>query len=81
MTPQELEDTIGKDLAKKLIDGAEASKDKPWPKGRKENPAFFTLRGLDLKVGGEGMKAFYDKIVPNVAKDVLKKLGGGNGER
>lgn len=35
------------------------------------------LRGLDLKVGGEGMKAFYDKIVPTVAKDVLKKLGGG----
>lgn len=34
------------------------------------------LRGLDLKVGGEGMKAFYDKIVPNVARDVLKKLGG-----
>lgn len=33
--------------------------------------------GLDLKVGGEGMKAFYDKIVPTVAKDVLKKLGGG----
>jgi hypothetical protein len=35
------------------------------------------LRGLDLKVGGEGMKAFYDKIVPAVAKDVLRKLGGG----
>ena len=35
------------------------------------------LRGLDLRMGGEGMKAFYDKIVPAVAKDVLKKLGGG----
>ena len=34
------------------------------------------LRGLDLKVGGEGMKAFYDQIVPNVVRDVLKKLGG-----
>jgi len=78
MTPQELEDTIGKDLAKKLIDGAEASKNKPWPKGAKVNPAFFTLRGLDLKVGGEGMKAFYDKIVPSVAKDVMKKVGGGS---
>lgn len=33
--------------------------------------------GLDLKVGGEGMRQFYDKIVPNVANDVLKKLGGG----
>lgn len=33
--------------------------------------------GLDLKVGGEGMKSFYDKIVPKVANDVLKKIGGG----
>jgi hypothetical protein len=29
------------------------------------------LRGLDLKVGGEGMKGFYDKIVP----DYLNKFG------
>ena len=35
-----------------------------------------TLRGLDLKVGGEGMRAFYDKIVPSVLKDVLRKVGG-----
>lgn len=33
-----------------------------------------------LKVGGEGMRAFYDKIVPNVANDVLRKLGGGRVE-
>jgi hypothetical protein len=36
-----------------------------------------TFEGEGLKVGGEGMKAFYDRIVPNVANDVLKKLGGG----
>jgi hypothetical protein len=30
-----------------------------------------------LDIGGEGMIAFYDKIVPNVVNDVLKKLGGG----
>ncbi|HWQ39162.1 MAG TPA: strawberry notch C-terminal domain-containing protein, partial [Burkholderiales bacterium] len=35
------------------------------------------LEGLDLKMGGHGMRAFYDRIVPNVANDVLKKLGGG----
>lgn len=35
------------------------------------------LSGDGLNIGGEGMKAFYDKIVPTVAKDVLKKLGGG----
>jgi hypothetical protein len=36
-----------------------------------------SLRGLDLNIGGEGMKAFYDKIVPNNLKDVLRKVGGG----
>ena len=36
-----------------------------------------SFTGVDLKVGGEGMKAFYDNIVPKVARDVLKKLGGG----
>ena len=35
------------------------------------------LSGLNLEVGGEGMKAFYDELVPQIANDVLKKLGGG----
>lgn len=35
-----------------------------------------SLAGDGLNVGGEGMKTFYDKIVPNVAKDVVRKMGG-----
>jgi hypothetical protein len=35
------------------------------------------LRGIDLNIGGEGMKAFYDRILPNVANGLLKKFGGG----
>lgn len=35
------------------------------------------LTGDDLVIGGEGMRAFYDRIVPQVANDVLKKIGGG----
>lgn len=34
------------------------------------------LHGEGLRIGGEGMKTFYDRILPNVAKDVVKKLGG-----
>ena len=34
------------------------------------------MRGNGLKVGGTGMVAFYDKIVPAALKDVLKKVGG-----
>lgn len=57
----DIEETLGKDIARRIVDG----------------PSKGTLRGVDLKVGGEGMTSFYDRIVPNVAKDVLKKLGGG----
>ena len=39
-----------------------------------------TLTGEGLKVGGEGMRAFYDKIVPSAMNSLLKKLGGGKME-
>ncbi len=65
--PSKLPDVVGKDLAEKIQRDL-----KDAPDGTVKQYA-----GLDLKVGGEGMRAFYDKIVPNVANDVLKKLGGG----
>jgi diguanylate cyclase (GGDEF)-like protein len=60
----ELADLVGKDLASKIVEAA-------------QNEVEGSFAGLDLKVGGDGMKTFYDKIVPQVANDVLKKLGGG----
>ena len=35
-----------------------------------------TFKGNDLKVGGEGMNDFYDKIVPAAINKLLKKYGG-----
>jgi len=58
----ELEGLVGKDLATKIV---------------AQKSVVEQYSGLDLKVGGEGMVAFYDKIVPQVARDVLKKIGGG----
>lgn len=57
-----LPEIIGKDLADKVA----------AQKGSKS----VTYSGIDLKVGGEGMRTFYNSIVPKVAKDVLKKVGG-----
>ena len=34
------------------------------------------LSGDGLKIGGTGMKTFYDRIVPQVVSDQLKKVGG-----
>lgn len=68
MGPEQLEDHIGKEVAKKLLEAKPTMRD--GMEVRK-------LEGLDLQVGGEGMKTFYDKIVPQTINDVLKKLGGG----
>ncbi len=32
-------------------------------------------RGLDLKVGGEGMRGFYDEILPAAVNKIVKKFG------
>lgn len=72
----ELADHVGKDAAEKLL--RQPVRDiLVGPRRNGVHGMGRELSGLDLKVGGEGMKAFYDKIVPNVANDVLKKLGGG----
>jgi hypothetical protein len=39
-----------------------------------------TLRGLDLKIGGEGMKKYYDEIYPNFLNKYGKKYGAQVGE-
>ena len=34
------------------------------------------LSGTDLKIGGEGMKGFYDKMLPNEVGKYVKQWGG-----
>lgn len=63
VTESELPDFVGKDLAGKIV-----SDNIPEFKSK-------TYSGLDLKVGGEGMKAFYDNIVPKAAKKLGKPFG------
>ena len=63
---EDLPDLIGKEVAQRLID-----------KEPHANSGNRILKGLDLKVGGEGMIAFYDKIIPAATNKLLAKLGGG----
>jgi hypothetical protein len=64
--PEELDDVVGKDLAQKIVNGE--GKKYRGHEGR-------TLEGVDLKVGGEGMKGFYDKIIPDFLNKFGKKYG------
>jgi ribosomal protein L19E len=42
--------------------------------------AWNTFNGVDLKVGGEGMKGFYDQILPTWTNKYVKKWGAKVGE-
>lgn len=39
-------------------------------------PAEWEISAEGLEVGAKGMREYYDRILPNVANDILKKLGG-----
>lgn len=54
-----LDEVVGKDVAKQLMETTEAK----------------SLTGLDLDVGGEGMKGFYDKMLPKKLEKLGKKYG------
>ena len=67
--PEEIENYVGKDAAKRLLESEPAAVSSAGIGVRRRK-----LEGLDLKIGGEGMIAFYDNIVPKVARKAIKKL-------
>ena len=62
----ELPNLIGKDAAKSLVKKAEAPK---------VSGSARVLAGQDLSVGGEGMKEFYDRKLPNTLNKLVKQDG------
>jgi hypothetical protein len=80
-SPDELEDYIGKEAAKKLMEKEPEDLYVTEYNGQyiaHGNPNVFKgreLSGIDLDVGGEGMKGFYDKILPDFINKYGKKYG------
>lgn len=75
--PEDLPEHIGKELTQKLL----ATEPTSQMHKTSESSAFaepkpmHMLTGQDIKVGGEGMKGFYDKKVPNILNSIGKKYG------
>lgn len=73
LTEKELEDTVGKEVASRIVSGVGQFANDPLfdsgklTRGRLEN--------LDLKVGGEGMMGFYDKMLPDYLNNYGKAYG------
>jgi hypothetical protein len=64
-TEKEIADTFGREIAEKITSG----------QGQVNlNTGYNVLSGQNLEVGGEGMKGYYDKIVPTQLSKLLKKL-------
>lgn len=62
LKPNQIEEYVGKEAARKIIERAKVGEEQK-------------LVGLDLKVGGEGMKRFYDEKIPSFLRKFGKKFG------
>jgi hypothetical protein len=70
MELSEVEATFGKELAQKM------QENKGKKRETEDGDEYHSLSGLDLKVGGEGMKGFYDQILPKEVGKYVAKMGG-----
>jgi hypothetical protein len=72
LTESELEDTIGKEMAKKIVNGVGESFEEGSTAAKE---GYKKISGIDLEVGGEGMKGFYDQMVPKYLNKLGSKFG------
>jgi len=73
LTENQLEDLLGKEVASRIVLGVgQFKKDPLFDSGKLTRGR---LANVNLQVGGEGMKGFYDKIVPNFLNQFGKKYG------
>jgi len=77
LSREKVVDLVGKEVAEKIFRGEGI----PRPKVAKSERQHTSLQGDDLKVGGEGMKAFYDRELVSIANKISKKIGGGKVRR
>lgn len=71
-TEKQLEELIGKELTNKIVND-EGEIKYPKETDSKYEREIYSLSGLALEIGGEGMKGFYDKIIPEYLNKYLKK--------
>ena len=69
--PEEVPDYIGKEASEKLLNNPTKTR----KSDTRTYPETNVLEGVDLEVGGEGMGAFYDKILVDRAKKLGKQYG------
>lgn len=76
VTPERLQELLGKDTAKKVSEGFGES----LAQERPMRPDWKRIESSDLSVGGEGMKGFYDKILLDYLNKYGEKYGAKVGQ-
>jgi hypothetical protein len=71
VTPERLQELIGKDTAKKVSEGFGES----LAQERPMRPDWKRIESSDLSIGGEGMKGFYDQMLPAYLNKYGEKHG------
>jgi hypothetical protein len=71
VTPERLQELIGKDTAQKMSEGFGES----LAQERPLRPEWKRIQSSDLSIGGEGMKGFYDKMLPDYLNNFGKPYG------
>lgn len=73
VTPKDLPDLIGKEPADKLLQQPRTADPTPMSM---DDTRYHILSGVDLQVGGEGMRHFYDELLPKRLEKIVKPFGG-----
>ena len=74
LNQNQLADNVGKELAEKIIKG-EGKEENLGGSGSSQKNIWNRFDNVDLKIGGEGMKGFYDNIVPKSIEKIAKEFG------
>ena len=77
VTPEEFEELVGKDAASTIM---QKTDELNRGKVSKDQYKFYDSKPADLTIGGEGMKKFYDQILPKFLDKYAKKWDGKVGK-
>jgi hypothetical protein len=67
LTQEETVEVFGADIAGRIFS--------PSDEASYDSNGYQTLEGAELNVGGEGMRAFYDRNLVNITNDIVKRYG------
>ena len=76
VTPEEFEELVGKDAASTIM---QKTDELNRGKVSKDQYKFYDSKPADLTIGGEGMKKFYDQILPKFLDKYAKKWDAKTG--